>query len=347
MNEHRNEPMDEIGDIVDLPTGEVPVPQPSPRRHGDGALIVCDNLVKIYKVADLEVVALQGLDLVVEGGEFIALVGASGSGKSTLLNILGGLDIPSAGRASVAGHVLGEMGTRERTLYRRRAIGFVWQQTARNLLGYLTAYENVELPMLLDGVESDERKKRTHTLLKRVGLEDRADHLPQKLSGGEQQRVAIAVALANGPPVLFADEPTGELDTATAHEVFELFRSVNHALGVTIVVVTHDPLVSEQVSRTVVIRDGRTSSETLRRRAVSDAGDHHVIAEEYAVLDRVGRLQLPRAHIEALGMERRVRLALEPDHIGVWPDGRKGSPDGSGGADRTDGAAGNGPEPRP
>jgi ABC-type lipoprotein export system ATPase subunit len=361
MNQYRHdprEPMDEITDIVDLSPAEVPVSRPLP-QHGDGALIVCDNLVKIYKVADLEVVALQGLDLAVEAGEFIALVGASGSGKSTLLNILGGLDLPSAGRATVAGHVLGEMGTRERTLYRRRAIGFVWQQTARNLLAYLTAYENVELPMLLDGVESDERVKRTRTLLSLVGLAERADHLPQKLSGGEQQRVAIAVAVANRPAVLFADEPTGELDTATAHEVFELFRSVNRDLGVTIVVVTHDPLVSEQVSRTVVIRDGRTSSETLRRRAVSDAGDHHVIAEEYAVLDRVGRLQLPRAHIEALGMERRVRLALEPDHIGVWPIGHKsagtaahgGAGHGGAGQDDasqgTDGANGDGLEPRP
>jgi ABC-type methionine transport system ATPase subunit len=211
--------------------------------------------------------------------------------------------------------------------------------------------------MLLDGVEADEREKRTRTLLNLVGLADRTDHLPQKLSGGEQQRVAIAVALANRPAVLFADEPTGELDTATAHEVFELFRSINRDLGVTIVVVTHDPLVSEQVSRTVVIRDGRTSSETLRRRAVSDAGDHHVIAEEYAVLDRVGRLQLPRAHMEALGMERRVRLALEEDHIGVWPDGRRGGSSGSAGSphggdghgesQRTEDANGDSSEPMP
>ena len=142
--------------------------------------------------------------------------------------------------------------------------------------------------------------------------------------------MAIAVALANEPAVLFADEPTGELDTTTAHDVFDLLRTVNHELGVTIVVVTHDPLVSEQVSRTIAIRDGRTSSETLRRRAVSQQGDHHVISEEYAVLDRAGRLQLPRGHVEALGLERRVRLALEPDHISVWPD-RDRSGDGDGG----------------
>jgi ABC-type lipoprotein export system ATPase subunit len=299
--------------------------------HRDGPLIVCDNLVRIYKVADLEVVALQGLDLLVEPGEFIALVGASGSGKSTLMNILGGLDIPSAGRAVVAGHDLGDMGRRERTAYRRRVIGFVWQQTARNLLPYLTARQNVELPMLLNGTGRREREERAADLLARVGLVDRGDHRPDRLSGGEQQRVAIAVALANQPSVLFADEPTGELDTVTAHEIFDLLRAVNRELGVTIVVVTHDPLVSEQVSRTIAIRDGRTSTETLRRRAITEQGDHHVIAEEYAVLDRVGRLQLPRAHVEALGLERRVRVSLEPDHISVWPE-RDGSGDGSSGA---------------
>ena len=307
---------------------------PQPRRpRYEGTLIVCDNLVKIYKVADLEVVALQGLDLLVEPGELIALVGASGSGKSTLMNILGGLDVPSAGRAVVAGHVLGEMGRRERTAYRRRVIGFVWQQTSRNLLPYLTARQNVELPMLFNGVPRAEREERAADLLTRVGLAERGDHRPERLSGGEQQRVAIAVALANQPAVLFADEPTGELDTVTARQVFDLLRTVNRELGVTIVVVTHDPLVSEQVSRTIAIRDGRTSSETLRRHAVTQQGDHHVISEEYAVLDRVGRLQLPRSHVEALGLERRVRLALEPDHISVWPD-RDRSADRDGGDGR-------------
>jgi ABC-type lipoprotein export system ATPase subunit len=289
------------------------------RLTAEGALILCDNLVKIYKVADLEVVALQGLDLVVEPAEFIALVGASGSGKSTLMNILGGLDVPSAGRAIVNGHVLDQMGRRERNEYRRRVIGFIRQQTARNLLPYLTAHQNVELPMLLNGIGRHERQRRAGELLERVGLAERGDHLPDRLSGGEQQRVAIAVALANEPAVLFADEPTGELDTTTAHQVFDVLRMVNQELGVTIVVVTHDPLVSEQVSRTIAIRDGRTSTETLRRRATIEAGGH-IISEEYAVLDRVGRLQLPRAYVEALGLQRRVRLALEPDHISVWPD---------------------------
>ena len=287
-------------------------------RSGDGRQIVCEGLVRIYKVADLEVVALQGLDLVVGSGEMIAIVGASGSGKSTLLNILGGLDAPSAGRAVVAGHDLSQMGRRERTRYRRRVVGMIWQQTARNLLPYLTAQENVELPMTLDGRKG--RKERARNLLDLVGLGPRADHRPERLSGGEQQRVAIAVSLANEPEVLFADEPTGELDTATSTEVFGLLRRVNEELGTTIVIVTHDPLVSEQVDRTIAIRDGRTSTETLRRREVDELGDHQVIAEEFAVLDRAGRLQLPQEYMDALELQRRVRLELEPDHIGVWPD---------------------------
>jgi ABC-type lipoprotein export system ATPase subunit len=322
---------DPIGDIVDLQPGEqVGVEVQRVRAMaGDEALIVCDNLVKIYKVADLEVVALQGLDLLVERGEFIALVGASGSGKSTLLNILGGLDVPSAGRATVAGHHLGEMDAKERTAYRRRVIGFVWQQSAKNLLPYLTAAENVELPMLLEGVPPGERQSRATQLLDLVGLAERGDHRPDRLSGGEQQRVSIAVAIANRPAVLFADEPTGELDSDTAQQIFDLLRSVNAELGVTIVVVTHDPLVSDRVSRTIAIRDGRTATETLRRAAVSEAGEHHLVAEEYAVLDRVGRLQLPRDYVDALGLLRRVRLVLEDDHITVWPD-RDGD-DGFGG----------------
>jgi ABC-type lipoprotein export system ATPase subunit len=312
-----------MAEIVDLPSAERQTRKPR-ARFGEQALIVCDNLVKIYKVADLEVVALQGLDLLVESGEFIALVGASGSGKSTLLNVLGGLDVPSAGRAIVAGHQLAELGPREQTRYLRHVIGFVWQQTSRNLLPYLTALENIGLPMALDGVPADVRLTRARELLREVGLEDRADHRPQHLSGGEQQRVAVAVALANRPEVLLADEPTGELDSASAAGIFELLRRVNREMGVTIVVATHDPLVGSQVSRTVAIRDGRVSSEVLRHRTETAAGEHHV-ETEYAVLDRVGRLQLPRAHVEALGLEKRVRLDLEEDHIRVWPD-RGGPP---------------------
>jgi ABC-type lipoprotein export system ATPase subunit len=288
--------------------------------YGDGAVIVCDNLVKIYKIADLEVVALQGLDLVVESGEFVAIVGSSGSGKSTLLNILGGLDTPSAGHVRVAGYDLLDIDHRQRTRYRREVIGFVWQQTARNLLPYLDAAQNIEMPLILAGAPAAYRKMRVDSLLEAVGLADRRDHRPAELSGGEQQRVAIATALANSPKVLFADEPTGELDTATASEVLEVLGQVNQVEGVTIVVVTHDTQVAEHVSRTVAIRDGRTSSEVVRRTQLDEYGEHEVVSEEFVVLDRVGRLQLPSDFVDALQLRRRVRLTLDPDHVNVWPD---------------------------
>ena len=290
---------------------------PPARERPVSAGIACENLVKIYKVADLEVVALQGLDLHVEPGEVVAVVGASGSGKSTLMNILGGLDVPTAGRAVVAGHDLARMDGRERTEYRRRVVGFVWQQTARNLVPYLSAAENVELPMLLDGVPGQVRERRAAALLELVGVDEERSLRPERLAGGQQQRVAVAVALANRPAALLADEPTGELDTDSASRLFDALRRVNQELGTTIVLVTHDPLVAEHVGRTVAIRDGRTSTETLRRAGEGVVG---LVEEEFAVLDGAGRLQLPRAHVEALGLHRRVRLRLEGDHIGIWPD---------------------------
>jgi ABC-type lipoprotein export system ATPase subunit len=334
----RDDPFAE-SEVVDLPTRHLESPRPDPlagtvlrqaprTRYGDGAVIVCDGLVRIFKLADLEVVALQGLDLLVDGGEMVAIVGASGSGKSTLLGILGGMDVPSAGRAVVAGYDLGRMNGAERTRFRRRVVGFVWQQAGRNLLSYLSAVENVELPMVLDG--RAKRRQRALELLDLVGLADRATHRPDRLSGGEQQRVAIAIALANDPAVVLADEPTGELDSQTSVEVFGLLRRLNGELGTTIVIVTHDAFVSEQVQRTVAIRDGRTSTETLRRTEQTDEGHHRVISEEYAVLDRAGRLQLPRSHVEALELRNRVRLRLEEDHVGVWPDRGNGTPSSPG-----------------
>ncbi len=294
----------------------------------NGHAIICENLVKIYKVADLEVVALQGLDLVVEQSELIAIVGASGSGKSTLQNILGGVDTPTAGYVEVAGRDLTSLSERERTLYRREVVGFVWQQTSRNLIPYLTAAENIELPLAIDGVARKDRQQRVDELLEVVGLADRGGHRPDALSGGEQQRVAVAIALANAPSVLLADEPTGELDSESASQLFDTLRVVNRELGVTVVVATHDPRVSEHVQRTIGIRDGRTSTETLRRRERGPAGEERDVQEELVVLDRVGRLQLPRDYISALDLEHRVRLALEQDHISIRPEQPR---DGDGG----------------
>ncbi|GAA3222280.1 ABC transporter ATP-binding protein [Actinocorallia longicatena] len=287
--------------------------------YGADAQIVCDNLVRIYKTDGVEVVALQGLDLLVGKGEMIGIVGASGSGKSTLLNILSGLDVPTAGVARVADADLLALGARERLRFRRDLVGFVWQQTSRNLLPYLTAAENVELPMRL---ARRRRSGRAAELLDLLGVADCAGKRPGEMSGGQQQRTAIAVAVANGPQVILADEPTGELDSVTSGEVFDALRSANRELGVTTVIVTHDAMVAENVDRTVAIRDGRTASEVVRRTALNEHGEEIVHAEEYAVLDRAGRLQLPRDFTGALGMRDRVRLALESDHIGVWPDER-------------------------
>ncbi|MER8235661.1 ABC transporter ATP-binding protein [Streptomyces sp. NPDC094049] len=287
--------------------------------YGHDSLISCDRLVRIFTTDGVEVQALQGLDLLVKEGELMALVGASGSGKSTLMNILAGLDVPTAGAARVAGCDLLGMDGKARLRYRREIVGFVWQQTARNLLPYLTASQNVALPMQLRG-KAGQKAERAEELLSMLGIADLRDRRPHQLSGGQQQRVAIAVALANNPSVLLADEPTGELDSATGEEIFAAFRRANEELGTTIVIVTHDQTVATEVRRTVAIRDGRTSSEVLRRTEVDEQGQESLVAREYAMLDRAGRLQLPADYTQALGMEHRVALELEQDHIGVWPD---------------------------
>lgn len=286
--------------------------------------ILCEDVVRIFTAEGVEVQALQGLNLSVERGDLVALIGASGSGKSTLLTILSGLDRPTAGSAAVAGHDLAAMSARERQVYRRDTVGFVWQQTARNLLPYLTAAENVALPMELARRRGSRagRHARTAELLEVLGVAHVADHRPAELSGGEQQRVAIATAVANAPRVLLADEPTGELDEATSADVLEAIRHVTAELDMTTLIVTHDPAVASHVRRTVRIRDGRTATETLRRTAVDEHGREHHLHEEFAVIDKVGRLQLPREFVEALDLRERVRLGLEPDHVRVSPHDR-------------------------
>ncbi|GAA5033279.1 ABC transporter ATP-binding protein [Microbacterium fluvii] len=287
--------------------------------------IVCEGLVRIFAVADIEVQALQGLDLVIDRGELVALVGASGSGKSTLLSILSGLDLPTAGSATVAGRSLPSLSARQRVDYRREVVGFVWQQTARNLLPYLSALENVQLARAIGG---DRRRDpgRAQELLELTGVADAAGRRPAELSGGQQQRVAIAVALANEPRVLLADEPTGDLDEHASAEVLSTFEAVNRELGTTALIVTHDPAVSEHVQRTVQIRDGRTSTEVLRWTHTDETGQEHAMAEEFVVLDKVGRMQLPTEYMTQLDLRDRVRLELNPDHVGVWPGDSRAVP---------------------
>jgi putative ABC transport system ATP-binding protein len=299
------------------PTATAPTRATAPGSP-DAPVIRCRDLVRIFTAQGVEVQALQGLDLDVERGELVALVGASGSGKSTLLTILSGLDTPTAGSAEVAGVDLVTLRRRDRVRYQRHTVGFVWQQTARNLLPYLSAAENVAAVLALAGTR--DRARRVTELLELLGIADLADRRPGELSGGQQQRVAIAVALANAPDVLLADEPTGELDEHTSAEVLDALRHANEVLGVTVLIVTHDASVASHVQRTVRIRDGRTATETLRRTQTNAAGVEEHVAEEFAVLDRVGRLQLPEEYLRALDMRGRVRLGLEPDRIEVFSD---------------------------
>lgn len=296
----------------------------APRTRSEGTAIACDRLVRIFTSAGVEVQALQGLELTVARGDLVALVGASGSGKSTLLNILAGLDVPTAGTASVGGYDLLEMSARDRLRYRRETVGFVWQQTAKNLMPFLTVAQNIALPMQLKGGKragaAARRAGRVGELLEALEIGALADRRPGELSGGQQQRVAIAVGMANEPAVLLADEPTGELDSETGAAVFEAFRTVNRELGATVVIVTHDPMVAGEVRRTVAIRDGRTSSEVLRRTVTDEHGTESVSEREYVMLDRTGRVQLPQKFLEALGMEHRVAVDRASDHIEVRRD---------------------------
>ena len=265
---------------------------------GVAPYVECRDLFKIFKPADLEVVALRGVDLEIARGELTAIVGASGSGKTTLLNILAGLERPSAGQVRVGERDLLDISDRELVLYRRQEVGFVWQATSRNLMPWLTVRDNIELPMAIAKVSRSQRRQRSGELLTALQMEDKGNRFPAQLSGGEQQRAAIGVALANRPPLLLADEPTGELDTQMAGEIFRLLGEMNRDLGVTVVVVTHYPGVAEYVNRVVHIRDGRISSESFRQSTFRREGD--TVEQEYLVVDRAGRLQLPREYVEQL-----------------------------------------------
>ncbi len=288
-------------------------------------LILCENLVKIYKLDEIEIVALQGLDLTVQTGEVMALVGASGSGKTTLLNVLGGLDRPSAGKVIVAGNDLLKLSDAQLDRYRRRYVGFVWQQKARNLIPYLNVEQNVELPMIMAGVNARERREWAGELIDAVGLSHRRNHRLAQLSGGEQQRVAIAIALANRPMLLLGDEPTGELDSHTAETIFEIFHQLNRTYGLTVVIVSHDPQIARFVDRVVAIRDGKTSSETRRVEAEAvdpvngDGAARDHVFEELVMLDSAGRLQIPKEIRERYNIGDRIRLEETPEGLVLRP----------------------------
>ena len=269
--------------------------------------VECAGLVHIYKTAELEVFALQGLDMTVEEGEVIAIVGASGSGKTTLMNVLAGVQAPSAGQARVAGWDLSSLSERARDTYRRDVIGYVWQSAALNLTAELTAEENLQLPLLVSGKSWPERIRRANELLDAFELSGRAAHLPAQMSGGEQQRLALGVAMANRPRVLLADEPTAELDRASTHQVLEDIRALREREGTTVVMVTHDHEVERHVDRVLRIRDGKTSTETT-------AG-----AGELVIIDSAGRLQIPKSVLEASKLGARVRVRADKGRVVIEP----------------------------
>ncbi len=293
------------------------------------AMVRSDGLVKIYKTKETEVLALQGLDLTVERGELTALIGNSGSGKSTFLNMIGGLDRPSAGSLWVDGKNLFTMSEKELVLYKRDTVGFVWQNNGRNMLPYLTSLENIMLPMHLSG-ERKKREKALH-LLEMVGLAHKKHSKMNMLSGGEQQRIAIAIALANSPKLLLADEPTGSVDSKTADYIFDLFTELNKE-GQTILIVTHDVALSKKVKRVVAIRDGKISSERVLKEQFADRVRESGIdwrteetQNEYVVLDKANRLQIPRELLDELKLtDNKVELGFKDDQIVIRkPSGKE------------------------
>jgi ABC-type lipoprotein export system ATPase subunit len=279
-------------------------------------LVDCAGVVHIYRSGDQEVVALQGLDLTVDAGEMVAIVGRSGSGKTTLMNVLAGVLRPSAGRAVVCDTDVGQMEEGERSRFRRRLVGYIFQDPSANLTPDLSAIDNAQLPAAGAGMPWRQRRDRARDVLELLGLGHRAGQRPSELSTGEQQRLALAVALANQPRLLLADEPTATLDRATAQQILDDLRRIQRDTGTTIVVVTHDPAVERFADRVMGIRDGRTSTETRWLLAADGGG---TLADEYVVLDRAGRLQLPRAHVEELGLKGRVRVRLEEGRIVILP----------------------------
>ena len=275
-------------------------------------IVECRGLFHIYKNSSVEVVALQGLDLGVAKGEMMAVVGRSGSGKTTLLNVLAAMEVPSAGTARVSGFDLTNMTAEQKDHYHRKTIGYLWQNVQLNLVPELSAEANIQFPMLGTGVPASQRRKRVSFLLEAFGILHRAKHRPSQLSLGENQRLGLAISLANDPTLLLADEPTSQLDRDTARGVLEDLHAVQRESGTTVLLVTHDRKVERDVDRVVAIRDGRTSTET---RWLSDD-----TSTERVILDRAGRMQIPSAYVEKLGLRHKVRVRLEGDEVIVSRD---------------------------
>ncbi len=293
---------------------------PDEQNIDDDYMVKADGLVKIYKTKETEVLALQGLDMEVKKGELTALIGNSGSGKSTFLNLIGGIDRPSAGSLWVDGKNLFSMTEKELADYKRETVGFVWQNNGRNMLPFLPVLENIMMPMNISGAKK--KREKALELLERVGLSSKKNSRMNMLSGGEQQRVAIAIALSNSPKLLLADEPTGSVDTKTANYIFDIFSELN-AAGQTILIVTHDVQLSKKVKRVVAIRDGKISSERVLKEGYQDRVRESGIdwlseesQEEYAVLDRAHRVQLPKELLSDMGItDNKVKISARNGEI--------------------------------
>lgn len=288
------------------------------------SILVCDGLVKIYKTEEVEVLALQGLDLEIKKGELVAIIGKSGSGKSTLLNMIGGLERPTAGKMYIDGKDLYAMNESGLVEYRKNDVGFVWQNSGQNLFPYFTALQNVEAPLYFDHMSQKERRQKAMELLKMIGIDHKADSYPSQMSGGEQQRVAIAVALAHNPKILLADEPTGAVDSKTSNMIQDIFRKLNEETGITIIIVTHDLSLANKVSRVIMIADGKISTEKIMKEEYKSKLDSLTTEslaqveshEEYSVLDKAGRVQLSEEVLNLAGIDtKKVRVEVQDGKI--------------------------------
>ncbi len=286
-------------------------------------LIVGDGLVKIFKTEDSEVMALQGLDLTIYRGEIIAIVGKSGSGKSTLMNMIGGLETPTLGKLFVGNRNLADFKEKDMMEYRKSKVGFVWQKSSRNLFPYLTSLENVIMAMSFSKISAREKKERALRLLETAGIIQKKDSYPKQMSGGEQQRVAIAVALANYPDILLADEPTGAVDTKTADMILQLFRRINQEMNITIIIVTHDHNLASKADRVLMISDGKISTEKIMKEQYKEElakvqkdvqlENSH---DEFHVLDKAHRVQLTAEMMAAAGIDsNKVRIHVEDGKV--------------------------------
>jgi len=282
------------------------------------AFLECKDLIKLYveEQSNIQVPALRGIELSANEGDLIAIIGPSGSGKSTLVNLIGGIDRPSSGDIILGDSIITKMTTRQLTKYRRHRVGFLYQLPERNLVWNLTALKNVMLPMKLAGLLTQgEQKKRAQLLLEDVGLERRANHKPHQLSGGEAQRAGIAVALANDPEIVLADEPTGELDSVTTFKIIDYFKFLNKSLGKTFIVVTHDHRFANMTNKALRILDGRIVG---LHRAI-DPTISLSVREEVIFVDDHGNLRLPDKIRSEAGIKNHIQIEMRDGFATLIP----------------------------